>query len=447
MSEADVVAAGVVGLVRAFQQGALTPTDAARAYVSRIRRYDGKLNAYRVPASDLADEAAASTRRWRAGLPKGPLDGVPIAVKSNIAVRGLPHDAGIGAFRNRPAEADAEAVRRLRASGALILGTLNMEEGALGAKTDNPWFGPTFNPWREGYTPGGSSGGSGAAVAAGLCAAALGTDTMGSVRIPASYCGVTGLKPPRGAVPDEGLVPLSPTLDTIGPLARSVADVGAVYGMIAGEAVQAPGAVTVKVAAALASSAALAATERAADALRQSGLDVGPAALPDDLFGPVRRAGLLVTEAEGHAALGAAMAADPDGFSAFLTKMLTYGATAPQERVEAARAALAAAEDAFARSGADVLLLPTTPTPAFAMNEDHADQADLTAFANAAGLAAVSVPFGLADGLPVGVQAVGRTVGAVLAVAARIEAAAPPLGLPPGYEPEKSGGRFARKAS
>ena len=446
MSEADVVAAGVVGLVRAYQAGALTPTDAARAYVSRIRRHDRQLNAYRVPASDLADAAAASTRRWRAGLPKGPLDGVPVAVKANLAVRGLPHDAGIGAFRDRIAEADAEAVRRLRASGALIMGTLNMEEGALGAKTDNPWFGPTFNPWRAGYTPGGSSGGSGAAVAAGLCAAALGTDTMGSVRIPASYCGVVGLKPPRGAVPEAGLTPLSPTLDTIGPLARSVADAGAVHAMIAGEAAAAA-TPSVGVVTAPAGEAARAAVERAAAALSESGLDVRPATLPDAAFGPVRRAGLLVAEAEGHAALSSAMAADPDGFSPFLARMLAYGADAPAEKQRAARGALAAAEAGAAGWDADALLLPTTPTPAFPMTEDHADQADLTAYANAAGLAAISVPFGLADGLPIGVQVIGRTASVVLSVAARIEAAAPPLGLPPGYEPEKSGRRLARKAS
>ena len=119
---------------------------------------------------------------------------------------------------------DAEVIRRLRAAGAVILGKLNMQEGALGAVNDNPHHGRTTNPFRDGYTPGGSSGGSGAAVAAGLCAAALGTDTGGSVRIPAAYCGVVGLKPSFGLVSTRGVVPLSLRLDHVGPLTRTVAD-------------------------------------------------------------------------------------------------------------------------------------------------------------------------------------------------------------------------------
>ncbi|WP_367947264.1 amidase family protein [Sphingopyxis sp. BSNA05] len=116
---------------------------------------------------------------------------------------------------------------RLRAAGAAIIGTLNMEEAALGAKTDNIFFGATQNPHHIGYTPGGSSGGSAAAVAAGLCDVALGTDTMGSVRIPAAYCGIYGLKPTRGAISQDGLEIAEATLDSIGPMARSLEDLEA----------------------------------------------------------------------------------------------------------------------------------------------------------------------------------------------------------------------------
>ena len=116
-----------------------------------------------------------------------PIDGIPIAVKDNIDVAGVPTTNGFGGARHPVATADAEVIRRLRAAGAVILGKLNMQEGALGAVNDNPHHGRTTNPFRSGYTPGGSSGGSGAAVAAGLCAGALGTDTGGSVRIPAAY--------------------------------------------------------------------------------------------------------------------------------------------------------------------------------------------------------------------------------------------------------------------
>ena len=168
------------------------------------------------PYNAFADRDSAA----QAG--EGALAGVTLGIKANIAVNGLPWSAGCELYRNRIAERDARAVAQLRDAGAVILGTLNMEEAALGAKTDNPWFGPVQNPHRAGYTPGGSSGGSAAAVAAGLCDASLGTDTMGSVRIPAAYCGVYGFKPAHAAISQDGLELAEPSLDTIGPLARSL---------------------------------------------------------------------------------------------------------------------------------------------------------------------------------------------------------------------------------
>lgn len=152
----------------------------------------------------------------------GPHRGLTIGIKANIMVEGLPWTGGMEIYRDRIATRDAEVVARLRGAGATILGSLNMDEAALGAKTDNPWFGATQNPHRPGFTAGGSSGGSGAAAAAGLCDAALGTDTMGSIRIPAAYCGVYGFKPAHEAVPQDGLELTEPSLDTIGPLARDL---------------------------------------------------------------------------------------------------------------------------------------------------------------------------------------------------------------------------------
>ena len=128
----------------------------------------------------------------------------------------------MGHRREEGADADAKVVAALRNAGMAVLGTLNMHEAALGATTDNAFYGRTINPHRDGYTPGGSSGGSGAAVAAGLCDVALGTDTLGSIRIPAAYCGAYGLKPTHGAVPDEGLLFLRPEWDVIGPLAMDL---------------------------------------------------------------------------------------------------------------------------------------------------------------------------------------------------------------------------------
>ena len=153
---------------------------------------------------------------------EGPLAGLTVGIKANIAVAGMPWHAGLAVFETRLADRDADTVALLRQAGAAIIGVLNMEEAALGSKTDNPHFGAVQNPHRIGFSPGGSSGGSGAAVAAGLCDIALGTDTMGSVRIPASHCGVYGFKPATASVSQEGLEAADLSLDAIGPLARDL---------------------------------------------------------------------------------------------------------------------------------------------------------------------------------------------------------------------------------
>ena len=215
----------------AFALGRWTPLQVFDAYTHRIARLNPTLNAVLDTRFEAArSEAADSADRWARGEPLSEIDGAVVLVKANIAVEGLPWHAGIKAYERRIAREDAACVAALKAGGAIIVGTVNMEEGALGAVTDNPWFGRTLNPWGaegEAITPGGSSGGSGAAVAAGLCVMALGTDTMGSVRIPAAYCGVSGLKPSRGAIPTDGVIALSTTLDHVGPITRSARDLAA----------------------------------------------------------------------------------------------------------------------------------------------------------------------------------------------------------------------------
>ena len=251
--------------------------------------------------------------------------GLCYGVKSNIAVKGLPWTAGIGAYRDRIADADAEVIGRIRRDGGTILGTVNMHEAALGATTDNEAFGRTMNPWRDGYTPGGSSGGSGAAVAAGLCDVALGSDTMGSVRIPAAYCGVQGHKPSTGIVPNEGVVALSHTLDHVGPLARTVemlwrsmhtlADWGEVaplepaslkglrIGVWTGRGI-------VEMTSAV-EAGFNAAVQAIADAGAELVQDVVP---PVYDYGKSRRAGLLISEVEAMDVHGATIAQDPESF-------------------------------------------------------------------------------------------------------------------------------------
>ena len=220
-----IIEAGLSGLTDLFADRAVTPVEVFQSYQSRIDGLDGALGCYVAQDKAAAEQAAhESAERWAKGTALSMIDGAPIAVKANIAVAGLPWHAGIGAFRDRIAEEDAPVVAQLRAAGAVILGLVNMHEGAFGALTDNPWFGRTQNPWKHGYSAGGSSGGSAAAVSAGLCAAALGSDTLGSVRIPSSFTGIFGHKPTQGLISTGDVIPMSWTLDHVGTHGRSADD-------------------------------------------------------------------------------------------------------------------------------------------------------------------------------------------------------------------------------
>ncbi|MGH3359193.1 MAG: amidase [Nocardioidaceae bacterium] len=173
------------------------------------------------------------TFRYGGDASDGPLAGTPVAIKDNIAVRGAPWVCGSATrLGEPPATRDAEVVRRLRAAGAAVIGTTNLDEFAMGASTESSVWGPTRNPWAPGRSPGGSSGGSAAAVAA-YGVLALGTDTGGSIREPASQCGVVGVKPSNGSIPLDAVVPFAPSLDTVGPLAATVADAALLHDVIA----------------------------------------------------------------------------------------------------------------------------------------------------------------------------------------------------------------------
>jgi aspartyl-tRNA(Asn)/glutamyl-tRNA(Gln) amidotransferase subunit A len=205
---------------RSIEAEALT-----RLCLARTEGLGRPLNCFITLCPDTAlAEARAADARSAMGKRLGPLDGIPVGLKDNIDVAGVPTTNGFGGGPLRIPGEDAAVTRHLRDAGVVILGKLAMHEGALGATTDNPHHGRTHNPFRYSHSPGGSSGGSGAAVAAGLCCAALGTDTGGSVRIPASWCGVVGLKPSYGLISTRGVVPLSHRLDHVGPLTRTVAD-------------------------------------------------------------------------------------------------------------------------------------------------------------------------------------------------------------------------------
>ena len=218
-----------------IQSGEHSSEEITRAYLDRIQEHNPKLNAYiRVLKKEAVAEAKRADKEIAEGKIRGPLHGVPIATKDIIDIEGHVTTAGGVHLRDVKAKEDAPVIAGLREAGAVILGKLNLHEYAWGATTDNPHYGRCINPWKDGYSPGGSSGGSGAAVAASLCGAALGTDTLGSVRIPSSYCGCVGIKPTAGRVSNRGVFPLSWSMDNVGPLARRVEDAAIVFNAMQG---------------------------------------------------------------------------------------------------------------------------------------------------------------------------------------------------------------------
>ena len=186
-----------VEAARTFRAGALTPSDLIETLLARIERENPKLNAfYEIFRDEARADAARATRELASGQDRGPLHGIPVAIKDLFDVRGSVTTAGAHpGFRPPPAAEDCEVVARLRAAGAVLLGKTGLHEWALGLSNNNEHFGPTRNPWDPTRIPGGSSGGSAAALAAGLTPLALGTDTGGSIRVPAALCGVVGLNP------------------------------------------------------------------------------------------------------------------------------------------------------------------------------------------------------------------------------------------------------------
>ena len=209
--------------------------NAVESCLNAIATHDDKINSFitvtadeALRQADLADKAAKEGR-WL-----GLLHGVPMAIKDNIETAGVRTTSGSVFFTDHVPNRNASVVDRLMNSGAIMVGKATMHELAFGIRSDNTVSPPCRNPWNVDRIPGGSSGGSGAAVAAGMCTGSLGSDTGGSVRLPASINGISGLRPTHGRVPNHASTPVSPSFDTIGPMARSVADVARIFAVIAG---------------------------------------------------------------------------------------------------------------------------------------------------------------------------------------------------------------------
>lgn len=223
----------MVELAHALRRRSLSPLELAGSYLARIEA-GGRLHAFITPPGQPALRQARKAAERLARRESGALLGVPVAIKDLFATRGLRTTGGSKVLSDWVPSRDATAVARLRAAGAVIFGKTNLHEFAYGVTNANPWWGIARNPRDETRIPGGSSGGSAIAVAAGMAAAALGTDTGGSIRIPASLCGCVGLKPTYGAIPLDGTIPLGWSLDHAGPITRTVDDAGVLFDVLSG---------------------------------------------------------------------------------------------------------------------------------------------------------------------------------------------------------------------
>ncbi len=399
---------------------AVSAVEAARGFLGRIERAQPVLRAFVTATAELALTDARRVDAARVAGEPLPLDGLPVAIKDNVDVGGVRTTVGSRLFADRVADRDAPAVARLRAAGAVVLGKTNLHELAFGATSRNETFGAVVNPWDAGRIAGGSSGGSGAAVAADLCVAAIGTDTGGSIRLPAAFCGVAGLRPSLGSVPTAGVFPVSMTLDTVGPLARGVADLASLHGVMAGVDV-----------AVVARARGLriglpepfffddvdpevrSALNVAADTFRGLGATVEPTGLPGGA--EAAEAGGVLVRAEALAVHADDLSRRPELFEEGTRRRLALaeGCTSTdlarlRQQMDEWAAAVAAV---FER--VDLLLCPATPAPPPAAEsaDSVATTAAVTPFTFALSLARVPVlalPCGFTrGGLPLGLQLAG----------------------------------------
>ena len=414
-----------VEMARAVRERAVSPVELVEEALRRAEAWQPVTRAFsQLHADQALDQARRRTEEAVRGNDLPPLHGVPVAVKDLFDVAGWETTGCCAAYRGRVAERDAEAVRRLRAAGAVVVGKTNQHELAAGATNLISACGATRNPWDPTRITGGSSGGSAAAVAAGVVPVALGTDTGGSIRIPASMCGVTGLKPTHGRVSLDGVMPLAPSLDTVGPLAATVEDCALVLAALTGEPVieRSEGLTVASLGSlhvAFLQPEVLEATMAAADVFAQLGAATS-AVVGEECFAPEVWEEIAWPEmAEHHGSL----LDRPELLHARTAEILEQGAAQPDQVTAAARERAGAVREAFlaALSVADVLLAAATPIAAPPAGAEWVEVGSgrlsvrrgapslLTRSVNLAGLPAVSVPAGFSSvGVPLGIQLIGR---------------------------------------
>ncbi|HVU90857.1 MAG TPA: amidase family protein, partial [Jatrophihabitans sp.] len=462
---------GVVEAATAIRDGAIT----ARAYAAALlRRAEAQsdLRSFITIDEPAVLAAAAAADNARAAGTGGPLLGVPLGVKDSYQTRDLPTTIGLEALHHFVPATDAELVRAVKAAGGIVFGKNNLVELSYGVTGHNEAYGQVLNPYGRGHLSGGSSSGSAAAVAARIVPAAFGGDTVGSIRIPAALTGVVGFKPTTGRWPREGVVPISPTLDTTGLLARHVEDVQYLDRIVTGEPPlpALPGLAGVRLAYAPEQHLQLVDPEVAkrfsetVALLRTAGAEVAEIDLGDDFAELAERTGWNLFLRETHRAISQFLAANdyPVSFEDVHRRLkpqldeVWRAAVVPgspgrpsDDELAATRASVRPKlqqryRDLFTRDGFDALILPTTAAPAPAIADQwefavagqsvpHLFLARNTIAASGAGIPAISLPSGLTDdGLPVGLELDGahRRDRELLALTRRVEDVLGPLPSP-----------------
>ncbi len=444
-----------------YSRREISPVEVTKAYLDRIGSLDGSIGAYLAVAPEAAmEQAKAAEKRLAEGRGR-PLTGVPLALKDVLCTKDMPTTCGSRILENFKPPFDACVVRRLREEGAVFLGKTNMDEFAMGSSNENSGFFPVRNPWNTGYIPGGSSGGSAAATAARLCAGALGTDTGGSIRQPASHCGIVGLKPTYGRVSRFGLVAYASSLDQIGPLTRNVTDAAIMMNALAGhdpadstsaprpvpdytDCLKADGLQGLKVGLPKEyfveglDPEVEKAVRTAVDTLRSLGAEIIEVSLPHTEYGvaayyivaPAEASSNLARfdgvrygyrSAEGRDLAGMYLNSRSEGFGPEVirrimigTYVLSAGYYDAYYRKATQVRALIRRDFEQALMKCDVLACPVSPIPAFKIGEMTGDPLTMyltdvfTLCINMAGIPGLSVPCGLtSQGLPVGLQLLG----------------------------------------
>lgn len=415
-------------VAEAIRRGEVSPVEVTEAVLARIEADDRRLNVFQqVFAEQARADARRATEELARGVVRGPLHGVPVAVKDLVAVAGVVQSAGSQILADAVAPTDATATSRLRESGAILIGKTRMSEFAYSPGSNNAHYGPTRNPWNPNHDSGGSSSGSTVAVATGMAYAALGSDTGGSIRIPAALCGIVGLKPTFGRCSLAGVTPLSWSLDHMGPLTRTVGDAALLLSVLSGDdgrdgrtqqvprwAGQAAGSVhglrvgvvTGDGSAAMASDRMLAGWQGANAALAEQGATLLPIDMPE--LDTLRLLSSAILAAEAAAFHLPWLRTRLDDYGPFMRqRILSSFAYAPDAylRAQQARTLLRRRLNGLFER-VDVLSLPCQPDTAPLLGTPA--PTTLTNPFNALGWPAISVPCGQIDGLPIGCQLVGR---------------------------------------